>query len=336
MRDNLSIIITMLVFVVLIIIFPLYNYFERQDDMSYNLVLKATTNFVDSVINSGYIDQEMYDKFIQELAVTGNLYDIQLEAHKKTYTKDPYNTESDTYVEQYIIDYNADIFNEETGETKNSNIKIDNKVLKNGAYYLNIGDQIYVKLKNSSTTMAGAIFNVIVPTSDTKRLAVNYGGIVKNNAWKNQDISNLFQKDIYINMLLDITNTPGLGNADKIEGMPTYALDESSQIRFNVKVINYEASVAGEITDILKNNLKLTGFENKGTIKPKTVAKKASIDEWIVTFDLGDITDIDPLFGAAQYKTCELELDADLIQGNYYKNSAVKSDTIVVKKTNSD
>ena len=60
MKDTLSIFITAIIFVLLIVVFPLYNYFERQDDMSYNLVLKATTDFVDEVINTGYISQEMY------------------------------------------------------------------------------------------------------------------------------------------------------------------------------------------------------------------------------------------------------------------------------------
>lgn len=52
MKDNLSIVISMIIFVILIVIFPLYNYFERQDDMSYNLALKTTTNFVDEVTES--------------------------------------------------------------------------------------------------------------------------------------------------------------------------------------------------------------------------------------------------------------------------------------------
>ena len=57
MKDNLSIVITIMVVVLLMVLFPLYNFFERQDDMSYNLVLKATTNFADQIMNNGYIDQ---------------------------------------------------------------------------------------------------------------------------------------------------------------------------------------------------------------------------------------------------------------------------------------
>jgi hypothetical protein len=67
----------MLVFVILIVIFPLYNYFERQDDMSYNLALKAVTSFVDQVTENGYLDQTTYDSFIQRLTQTGNSYDIK-------------------------------------------------------------------------------------------------------------------------------------------------------------------------------------------------------------------------------------------------------------------
>lgn len=332
MKDNLSIIVTMLVFVILIVIFPLYNYFERQDDMSYNMVLKSTTNFVDEVVNCGYIDQQMYNNFIEKLAVTGNLYDIQLEAHKKTYTKDPYNLVADTYIEQYNIDYNSDIFDENTGNANNSNVKIDNKVLKNGVYHLNVGDQIYVKLKNSSTTMAGAIFNIIVPTSKKERLKVNYGGIIKNNAWEKQDISNLFQKDIYIDIYLDKTSTPGL--SDKINGIPTFSMDQNKELKFIVKVINYDKSIEANISDLLKDNLKLTGFDGDRTLTPIMVSKNSTLPEWTATFNLDRITSPDEFFGMDFYKTCQAELEAGILQGNYFKNDAESSDTVTVKRSN--
>lgn len=181
MKDNLSIIISMIIFVILIVIFPLYNYFERQDDMSYNLALKTTTNFVDEVTNAGYLDQDMYNRFVDELANTGNVYDIQLEAHKRILTQDA--TSPDIYNEQYLIDYNNQIFS--SGGDISSNL--NERTIKDNAYYLNEGDQFYVKLKNSNTTMAGAIFNTIVPASSKDRIVVNYGGIIKNEAWAKVD-----------------------------------------------------------------------------------------------------------------------------------------------------
>ena len=180
MRDNLSIFVTMIVLVILVVIFPLYNHFERQDNMSYNLVLKATTNFVDEIMNSGYIDQDMYTKYVSQIANTGNLYDIQLEAHKKIITSDTELT--DAFQDQYIVDYNEDIFETSTGKAKDSGL-FDDKSIKNGVYKLDIGDEIYIKVKNSSTTMAEAMFKTIVPLASSKNITVNYGGIIKNNAW---------------------------------------------------------------------------------------------------------------------------------------------------------
>lgn len=182
MKDNLSIVITIIVLVLLMVLFPLYNFFERQDDMSYNLVLKATTNFADQVVNNGYIDQNMYNNLVNELGNTGNIYDIQIEAHRKVLTKDKDNIKSDTYVEQSYIDYNDDIFN----SLEKSNGVMD-KQLKNNIYLMNENDEIYVKVKNSNTTLAGSLFNSIIVTSSKTRIEVNYGGIIKNNSWAKID-----------------------------------------------------------------------------------------------------------------------------------------------------
>lgn len=182
MKDNLSIVILMIVFVMLVVMFPLYNFFERQDDMSYNLALKATTTFVEKVLNYGYMDSDMYDEFVTELSSTGNLYDIEFEAHLQTITKDPDNITKDIYVTQTKIEYNNDIFSAIAEPNIGSATLVDRDV-KDGMYKLNIGDGFYVKLKNSNTTMAGAIFNSIIATSSKERIVINYGGIVKNNAW---------------------------------------------------------------------------------------------------------------------------------------------------------
>lgn len=178
MKDNLSIVITIMVVVLLMVLFPLYNFFERQDDMSYNLVLKATTNFADQIMNNGYIDQDMYNNFVSELGNTGNIYDIQIEAHRKVLTK--INGE-DKYTEQSYIDYNDDIFD------TISKGALMAKTLKNNIYSLNAKDEIYVRVKNSNTTLAGSLFNSIIPTSSKTRIDVSYGGLIKNNSWAKVD-----------------------------------------------------------------------------------------------------------------------------------------------------
>lgn len=224
MRDNLSIFIMIIVLVILAVIFPLYNNFQRQDDMSYNLVLKATTNFVDEVINCGYISQEMYDNYVSNIANTGNLYDIELEAHKKVLTK---VDGSNDYEEQYFVDYNDEIFDfsadKSVSGTGASNL--DKRVLKGGTYYLNVDDEIYVKVKNSSTTMAGAIFNLIVPTATEETIKVNYGGKVKNNAW--------LQADVYskegISLIFDLN-----GGYNQVASMTQQMFNGETSVKFKI------------------------------------------------------------------------------------------------------
>jgi len=187
MQDNISIVITMIIFVTLVVIFPLYNLFERQDDMSYTLALKATTSFIDEIKNNGYIDQTTYNNYISQLSNTGNSYDVMIEAHRKMLIDDLSTTAvTDDYIVQYKIDYTDDILKIINANPYVPNVTGSASNISN-AYLLSQDDQIYIKLKNSSVTMAGAIFNIIVPTSKKERIVVNYGGVVKNSSWKKVD-----------------------------------------------------------------------------------------------------------------------------------------------------
>lgn len=323
MRDNLSIVITMIVFVILIVIFPLYNYFERQDDMSYNLVLKATTNFVDEVINTGYIDQDMYDKFVSKLANTGNLYDIDIEAHKKVYTKDPNNLGSDTFIEQYQIDYTKDIFDLKTGIAQSNSSqsleKTDDKVLKNNIYYLNTGDQIYVKLKNSSTTMAGAIFNIIVPASTDKRITVNYGGVIKNNAWKNVPINAVYQNGIIADVKVVSEGT----NSD-IEGLPTFSKGNELKVHVNLTNLQQDANLA-RITENMRSNISLIGLTSEFEPTRVEMLSGLTIPTWEVTFKIPDNVET-----IGDYAVCQIKLKTGFIGEVFYEE--VFSNKIAIKK----
>ena len=60
MQDNVSVLIATIVAVIIIVLFPIYNVATRQDSIANNMVVKATTNFVDEVRNKGYIDKVEY------------------------------------------------------------------------------------------------------------------------------------------------------------------------------------------------------------------------------------------------------------------------------------
>lgn len=267
MKDNLSIVITVILLVFLMVIFPLYNFFERQDDMSFNIVLKATTNFADEIMLNGYIDQELYNNYVNQLANTGNLYDIQIEAHRRILTKDP--SDSAKYIEQYVIDYNNDIFESiENSKNVTNNENLMTKKLKNNIYTLNEKDKIYIKVKNSNTTMAGAIFNAIVPTSKKTRIQVNYGGIIKKNSWAKVDSTYLGynQPPSIPTIWIGSTEITGEGAAIKKNDIITNGITFSSQA-YNSStnatnaIERYNCKIDGEKVNVINNKLESYTFD---------------------------------------------------------------------------
>lgn len=226
MKESLSIFVTMIILVALIVIFPLYNYFERQDDMSYNLVLKATTNFVDDVTNCGYISQDMFSDYVSQIANTGNLYDIELEAHRKVLV--PVDEAASAYNEQFAIDYTNDIFDTNVIQTTG----IMDKAIKDGVYKFDVGDRVYIKVKNSSTTMAGAMITAIVPTAMEETIHIYYGGIIKNNTWKQANVPLLDGTDVWLNFN---RNDEVGGNMDQVDSIRKKLLAGLSKVTIPVR-----------------------------------------------------------------------------------------------------
>jgi len=83
MESSLQKIIAAIVGIMILFIIPVYIAFEKADDVSYNLVLKLSQNFVDNVRDKGYISPEMYSDFVSGLYATNNSYDVELEHVKK-------------------------------------------------------------------------------------------------------------------------------------------------------------------------------------------------------------------------------------------------------------
>lgn len=325
MKDALSMILAVILLVILIIILPLYNYFERQDDMSYNTALKTVTMFVDEVAQNGYLDQNMYDKFIQRLGATGNSYEIQVEAQKRIITNDPDNTlnqDDPKYIEQYKSYYNKDIFNDETGST--STIISKDNSLKNGAFFFDVGDKFYVRIKNTNTTMASALLAAIVPGATSEKINISYGSTIKNNNWENTDVSQLYQSDILVNIMLVDPNSP-----DQNNGFPEYNFENSQDriLKFRVKILNADdINIASKITD----NIRLIGKNPNCYISPSSISTGTDEGEYIVEFVL-DESKRDNYFSTNEYNILQCFLPANSIQGNFTKNASASSDQIIIK-----
>ena len=325
MKDALSMILAVILLVILIIILPLYNYFERQDDMSYNTALKTVTMFVDEVAQNGYLDQNMYDKFIQRLGATGNSYEIQVEAQKRIITNDPDNTlnqEDPKYIEQYKSYYNKDIFKDETGST--STIISKDNSLKNGAFFFDVGDKFYVRVKNTNTTMASSLLGAIVPGATNEKINISYGSTIKNNNWENTDVSQLYQSDILVNITLENPNTP-----DENNGFPEYNFENAQDriLKFKVKILNADdTNIASKITD----NIRLIGKNPNCYISPSSISTVVDEGEYIVEFVL-DESKKDNYFSTNEYNILQCFLPANSIQGNFTKNASASSDQIIIK-----
>ena len=325
MKDALSMILAVILLVILIIILPLYNYFERQDDMSYNTALKTVTMFVDEVAQNGYLDQNMYDKFIQRLGATGNSYEIQVEAQKRIITNDPDNTlnqDDPKYIEQYKSYYNKDIFKDETGST--STIISKDNSLKNGAFFFDVGDKFYVRVKNTNTTMASSLLAAIVPGATSEKINISYGSTIKNNNWENTDVSQLYQSDILVNITLVDPNSP-----DQNNGFPEYNFENSQDriLKFRVKILNADdTNIASKITD----NIRLIGKNPNCYISPSSISTGTDEGEYIVEFVL-DESKRDNYFSTNEYNILQCFLPANSIQGNFTKNASASSDQIIIK-----
>lgn len=320
MKDTLSMIVAVIFLVILLLLLPLYNYFERQDDISYNVALKAVTTFVDQVTQNGYIDQPTYDSFIQRLGHTSNSYTVQVEVQKRILTNDP-TGESDSYVEQYVSYFNKDIFNEETGRTTNV-VDRDNS-LKNDVFFLDEGDRIYVNVKNTNTTMASSLLSVISPGASKEKINIKYGAMVKNNTWRNTDVAQLFQSDILVKIDLENPNEPN------VNGNPEYnfALAADRIIKFKVKILNDDdTNIASKITD----NIRLVGELPNCYISPSSITTGSDEGEYIVEFLLNDAKS-NTYFSTYEYNTFRCFLPANVIQGKFSKNASASSQNIDIK-----
>lgn len=320
MKDTLSMIVATIFLVILLLLLPLYNYFERQDDISYNVALKAVTTFVDEVTNNGYIDQTSYDNFINRLGQTANSYDVQVEVQKRLLTNDP-NGSGDTYIEQYQSYFNKDIFNEETGRTSNI-IDRDNS-LKNDVFFLDEGDKVYVNVKNTNTTMASSILSIISPGATKQKVNISYGAIVKNNTWKNAEVAQLFQSDILVKVELQDPAEPN------VNGNPEYNFSIASNriFKFKVKILNDDdTNIASKITD----NIRLVGELPNCYISPSSITTGSDEGEYIVEFVL-DETKSNTYFSNYEYNTFRCFLPANIIQGKFSKNSSANSQNLDIK-----
>lgn len=190
MGENINAIMETLIAAVIMIIFPLYSAYTSKDDISYALAMSYTKDFVDTIAENGYITQDMYYSFLNDLKNgTDNSYEV-IFTHKSlrydilSIIKDPnkilpptveIKSEWETYDDNYVKNI---LFNSE-----------------DGMYLLSENDQINVAIRNTNTTLATTIFNIITAniSNSTTRIYVDMTSNVRNEVWRQfEDIPTIY------------------------------------------------------------------------------------------------------------------------------------------------
>lgn len=170
MKDNISIVMAAIIGTILVVLIPLISILDRQDNMSYNVVLTATTNFVDEVKSKGFIDKASYEKYLDTVAATGNVYDMRLEVYKKF----TYKNLSDENIEDELLYNTKDI----TGELNDPADEM---------YDLEVGDEFYISIENTNIPSSVLMYNYIsgdIGSKEKKIININYGGTINNKDWE--------------------------------------------------------------------------------------------------------------------------------------------------------
>ena len=173
MGDSLISVVAIILAAVLIFVLPVMAMANRQDNILKSTVQTATDEFVDEIKTTGKLTEEKYNKFLQNIGSTGNIYESQMEIKKldENQSKKTLQTETDKIGENlYYTLYNSQI---------DQALK-DNK----GVYKLQEGDIITVTVKNTNLSAAQQIANQIYKVfgNNTYTIMASAGGMVTTTA----------------------------------------------------------------------------------------------------------------------------------------------------------
>lgn len=217
MEDHIQTVLIFLISAVILFIFPVYIAYEKKDDISYALALKYTQEFVDDISEKGYITKNDYETYRGMLSATGNMYDIEMQ-HKYVsvspvvkYYKESGELYKTNIIKQYKAEcadtnpctlsgyiYNIDIVQSTQKENYGTEIII-NTLNAGGIYTMNKDDTFSVIVKNSNTTLATLMYNIVSLNDNKTRIYVNCSKKVLDTKWYSKDMTyNIFDTSIQL------------------------------------------------------------------------------------------------------------------------------------------
>ena len=175
MGDSTTTIIAIFLAAVLMFVFPLMAMSDRSDDVSQLSVQTLTTEFVDNVRTTGKLTEANYSKFVEQLAATGNSYDVELEAQILDENPGKKATQTDTTKIGENVYYNL-YTSQILDELGSKNVKSFKE-----------GDIFSASAKNTNATISQQLKNAFyrVTGNDTYQISAKHAGIVTVNGGNN-------------------------------------------------------------------------------------------------------------------------------------------------------
>ena len=164
MEDSLSIIFAIIVALIIMFIVPLMDTWELQDNLSYTVTYAAVTDFVDTCRNVGYISLDSYQAFQQTLLSTGNTFAITMEHRDQK--------------EIPLVNDAGEVEMMRTAFYNTYTSQIEFELYQNHIYKLDKYDYFFVSVKNTNTTQASIINQLVADDSSNFKIGCAYGGCV--------------------------------------------------------------------------------------------------------------------------------------------------------------
>lgn len=154
--DSLWKLFGMILIVLLIFVVPTQFFYQRQDDISYQIVVNECHTFSDRVREQGYLTEAMVADFRRTLSATGISYAIEIEHDRKRFLN------NQVY---YDAIYHDDIMEALEGQD---------------TYPLAVGDFFFVRVVNTSPTMSRTLAGVFgIGGQGQVDIYMKAGGVVR-------------------------------------------------------------------------------------------------------------------------------------------------------------
>lgn len=231
MRDNLSVIIAVIIGVIVIVFIPVITILQYQNNVAYNMALSLTTEFVENIKQNGRVTAEEYENFLAKLKTTSNSFKVEIEAHRQQLVKgidengnpvveelvipgdvnndgvivEGENVKYDSsieYTDENLIHFTDDILQElYVGSDKNNNGAIEENEI--GIYSFEANDEIYVNVYNTNITTLDKFTSAVFGTQivNPKKVNISLGGKIfgeTQTSFMQTDFANAYAPSVEI------------------------------------------------------------------------------------------------------------------------------------------